>query len=53
MKEYNCPICKGKGQYETTSVFKTETISYPAKCDYCNGSGKVCKGQLYKGKRKG
>ena len=55
MKEYNCPVCKGRGEYHTitNALFAHEIILYPVKCDYCNGTGKVTKGQLYTKKRKG
>ena len=45
-----CPCCKGTGEREATDEQAKKT--YPTKCDYCAGTGKVFKSMTYKGKRK-
>jgi DnaJ-class molecular chaperone len=48
-----CPVCKGKGERQIAIEEKGKvTGSYPAKCDYCNGSGSMPKSMTYAGKRK-
>ena len=48
---YKCPVCNGQKQKEVISIWDEKTIQYPVKCDYCNGTGNVSKGQLYKKQR--
>lgn len=52
MKECSCPVCKGKGEYNTESNAFSDKVVYPVKCTYCNGIGKVPKGAIYKGIRR-
>lgn len=50
--DVKCPVCKGKGEYDTDSNFNNEKIIYPVKCTYCDGTGKVSKSQTYTGIRR-
>jgi DnaJ-class molecular chaperone len=51
--KFKCPVCNGKGEKIIQSQFEKETLIYTVKCDYCNGTGFVSRGQLYTKKRKG